>query len=66
MQLITYEDVRAKLGGDKGPSERTIRRMVDRGEFVQPIQVSRGRVMFDAAEVDAWLASRRRQGGRAV
>lgn len=63
MKLINREQVRQKLGGDAAPSMRTIERMVARGEFVQPIQVSPGRVMFDEEEVDAWLESRRRQGG---
>lgn len=58
MQLINYEKVCAKLGGR---SRRTIERMVARGEFVQPIQVSPGRVMFREDEIDAWLESRRRQ-----
>lgn len=63
MQLITKQQVRMKLGGDAAPSIRTIERMIARGEFVQPIQVAPRRVMFEEAEVDAWLESRRRQGG---
>jgi predicted DNA-binding transcriptional regulator AlpA len=59
MKLINYEDVQRKLGGDKGPSRRTIERMVERGEFVAPIRVSPRRVMFSEAEVDSWIAARK-------
>lgn len=59
MKLISYEEVQRKLGGDDGPSRRTIERMVERGEFVAPVQVSPRRVMFAEAEVDAWIETRK-------
>ena len=61
--MINYDEVQRKLGGEAGPSRRTIERMVASGQFVQPIQVAPRRVMFDEAQVDAWLESRRRPGG---
>lgn len=62
MKLISYEAVQQKLGGDDGPSRRTIERMVDRGEFVQPVQVAPRRLMFVEDEVDAWIRQRQRKG----
>ncbi|HEX7650724.1 MAG TPA: AlpA family phage regulatory protein, partial [Noviherbaspirillum sp.] len=43
-----------------GLATMSIRRMIDRGEFISPIQVSPRRAAFNEAEVDAWLASRPR------
>ncbi len=63
MKLINYEEVQRKLGGNEGPSRRTIERMVERGQFVAPVQVSPRRVMFAEAEVDTWIESRKRKGG---
>ena len=60
MKLISYDEVQRKLGGDDGPSRRTIERMVERGEFVAPVQVSPRRVMFAEAEVDAWIENRKK------
>lgn len=62
MKLISYEAVQRKLGGEEGPSRRTIERMVDRGEFVQPVQVAPRRLMFVADEVDHWIRQRQRKG----
>lgn len=62
MKLISYEAVQQKLGGDDGPSRRTIERMVDRGEFVQPVQVAPRRLMFIEDEVDHWIRQRQRKG----
>ncbi|KWW37659.1 helix-turn-helix transcriptional regulator [Cupriavidus metallidurans] len=66
MNLIGYEHVRQKLGGEKAPSRRTIQRMIKRGEFVAPVRMAPRRVGFIEAEVDAWIESRKvRQGERA-
>lgn len=63
MKLINYEATRRKLDATKPPSRRTVERMVKCGEFVQPVQITPRRVMFDEAEVDAWLEARKRKGG---
>lgn len=42
-------------------SRVTLWRMVQRGEFPSPVQLSPGRVGYPAAEVDAWIAARMRQ-----
>jgi prophage regulatory protein len=39
-------------------SRTTIWRMVRRGEFPAPIQISPGRVAWSEAAVDAWIASK--------
>ena len=62
MKLIDYDATRRKLDPEHPPSRRTLERMVDRGEFVQPVQITPRRVMFDEAEVDAWLENRKRKG----
>ncbi len=62
MKLISYEAVQRMLGGEEGPSRRTIERMVDRGEFVQPVQVAPRRLMFVEDEVNAWIKQRQRKG----
>lgn len=59
LKLISYEEVRQKLGGNQGPCRRTIARMVKRGEFVTPVRASPRRVMFDEAEVLAWIEARK-------
>lgn len=65
MGLINYKRTVEKLGaGGEGPCKRTVEGMVKRGEFPAPIRVSPRRVMFDETEVDAWIESRRQQGGR--
>lgn len=40
-------------------SRVTLWRMSKRGEFPQRVQLSPGRVGYNAAEVDSWLAARR-------
>jgi len=62
MKLISFDGVKLKLGGEDGPCRRTIEKMIDRGEFVQPVQVSPGRVMFIEDDVDAWIMKRQRKG----
>jgi len=62
MNLIGFEGLQRKLGGDDGPCRRTIEKMIERGEFVQPIQVAPRRVMFVEEEVDAWIKQRQRKG----
>jgi predicted DNA-binding transcriptional regulator AlpA len=39
------------------PSKTTLRRMVQ-GGFPKPIQLTKGRVAYRKADLDAWLASR--------
>lgn len=55
-KLISIAEVAQRLGIHKA----SIHRMLGRGEFVAPIQVSPRRVAFDEGEVDAWVASRPR------
>lgn len=55
-KLIAYSEVATRLG----LGENTVRRMVDRGEFVQPLILSPCRVAFREDEVDQWLANRPR------
>ena len=66
MKLISYESVLRKLGGGEGPCQRTVERMVERGEFVQPVQVAPRRLMFIEDEVDAWVMARQRKKTAAV
>lgn len=56
MTLLKIAEVAKRVG----LSAMSIRRMVDRGEFVKPIQISPRRIGFDADEVAAWLANRPR------
>ena len=42
-----------------GLSQPPLIRMVARGELPQPLQLSPGRVAFDADEIETWLAQRR-------
>jgi prophage regulatory protein len=53
-KLLSFPSVAAKLG----VGENTVRRMLERGEFVQPLVVSPRRVAFRESEVDAWIAAR--------
>lgn len=41
-----------------GVSRRTLERMVDAGEFVRPIRVSRNRLGFVEGAVKSWIASK--------
>lgn len=50
-RMLTYEDAARRLH----ISPRTLRRMVDRGEFPAPVRVSARSVRFSLAEVDAYL-----------
>lgn len=58
LELLTLEQVAAKLT----ISLRTLRRMIDRDEFIQPMQITRRRIAFRRDQVDAWIES---QGRRA-
>jgi predicted DNA-binding transcriptional regulator AlpA len=62
MNLISFEGVQRKLGGEDGPCRRTIEKMIERGEFVQPVQVAPRRVMFIEQEIDEWIKARQRKG----
>lgn len=66
MRVIGYAAVIEKLGGDDGPCRRTLELMVERGEFVAPVQVTPRRIGFIEAEVDAWIESRKRTAGTAA
>lgn len=61
MKIISFEELREKLGGDKAPHRATIDRMIARGEFVQPVVLSPRRVGFIEHEVDAWIESRKQR-----
>ncbi|MGV8955309.1 MAG: helix-turn-helix transcriptional regulator [Cypionkella sp.] len=56
MNLLSIEQVAERLG----VSTMSVRRMIERGEFIDPIQISPRRVAFDAHEIAAWLALRPR------
>jgi excisionase family DNA binding protein len=56
MKLLSINEVAGRLG----VGAMSVRRMIDRGEFIPPIQVSPRRVAFDENEVAAWVASRPR------
>jgi predicted DNA-binding transcriptional regulator AlpA len=62
MNLISFEGVQRKLGGEDGPCRRTIEKMIERGEIVQPVQVAPRRLMFIEQEVDEWIKARQRKG----
>jgi predicted DNA-binding transcriptional regulator AlpA len=50
MRLLNVEQLRTLV-----PVSRTkLNMMIDRGEFIQPVQVA-GQLMFDEAEVKAWI-----------
>lgn len=56
MKLMSIEELRTSL---VPVSRVTLNMMVERGEFVQPVQVA-GRLLFVEAEVLEWLASQPR------
>lgn len=56
MQLLSIGEVASRLG----LSERSVRRMVCRKGFIEPIQVSPHRLRFSENEFTAWLARRPR------
>ncbi len=55
MKLLSVEQLRARV-----PVSRTkLNMMIERGEFVQPLQVA-GQLMFVENEVNEWLAAQPR------
>lgn len=55
-KLLTTAETAARLGiGDS-----TLRRLVDRGECVQPVILAPRRVAFYEDEIEVWLAHRPR------
>lgn len=59
MKLITWDQLREKLG-PAAPCQRTIRRMISRGEFVRPVMLSPRREAFIEHEVDQWIQANRK------
>lgn len=55
-KLISFGAVAERLG----VAQNTVRRMVDRGEFIQPLILSERRVAFSESEVDEWISRRPR------
>lgn len=55
MQLLNVEQLRAKIP----VSRAKLNTMIDRGEFVTPLQIA-GQLMFVESEVDEWLAAQPR------
>ncbi|MCX7168615.1 MAG: AlpA family phage regulatory protein [Rhodocyclales bacterium] len=66
MRVIGFKELRNKLGGDSAPCRRTIERMIKDGEFIAPVLLSSKRIGFIEAEVDAWIASRKKPGETAA
>lgn len=60
-KMLSFAGIRSKLGGDQAPCRRTLERMIERGEFVQPVRVTPRRVLFVEADVDAWIELRKLQ-----
>lgn len=56
MKILSLEQV----AHDLGVGASTVRRMIDRGEFVAPVAISARRIGFVEAEVSDWLATRPR------
>lgn len=56
MQMLTKAAAAAKIG----LSESTLRGIIQRGQFVTPVQVAPRRIAFVEEEVNIWLASRPR------
>lgn len=56
MKLLTQAATATKLS----ISPTTLRGIIQRGQFVAPVQVAPRRIAFVEDEVDAWLASRPR------
>lgn len=55
MKLLNVEQLRGRFPVSRGK----LNRMIERGEFVQPVQVA-GQLMFVEDEVDAWLLAQPR------
>lgn len=51
LELLTLEQVAAKLT----ISLRTLRRMIDRDEFIRPVRITTRRMAFRRDQVDAWI-----------
>jgi len=49
-----------KVAGEFGVSESTLRRMVERGEFPPPVQVSKGRIGWWSDELEQFKSTLRR------
>ena len=55
MKLLNVEELRARIP----VSRNKLNKMIERGEFVTPLQVA-GQLMFLEDEVDAWLLAQPR------
>lgn len=53
LELLTLEKVAVKLT----VSRRTLQRMIERGEFIQPVRIAPRRIAFRRDQVDAWIES---------
>lgn len=56
MRLLNIKQVAERLG----VVPITVRRMSERGEFIEPVQITARRVGFEESEFTTWLASRPR------
>lgn len=56
MKLLSFNEASKRVGVNPA----TVRRLLGRGEFVQPLVLSPRRVAFIEDEVDAWLLARPR------
>ena len=52
---MSLTEIAARLGC----SRRTVRRWYDAGTLPAPVPIMPGKLMFDTAEVEAWIKSRR-------
>lgn len=54
VRLVSKRNVAARLD----VSERTIERLVERGEFPQPVRLSANRISWRSDEIDRFIDSR--------
>jgi prophage regulatory protein len=61
-RLLKISEVQQRTSLDAS----TIRRMLSRGDFVSPVQLSPSRIAFRERDVEAWIASRQHAGATAA
>ena len=56
--LVSMKD----LVDDLGLSASTIRRLIHKGEFPQPIKITQSRVVFIGSEIEQWITEAIQRG----
>lgn len=56
MNFLSIDEVANRLS----VSVRSVRRLIARGEFIEPVRVTPRRIRFGEAELNTWAASRAR------